>query len=123
MKDCMIKLWNLTSGALHSSTSTGSVVSLLCWDSKQLYSSHGQCDPCVMVWKPSSMIVLQKLKGFTKDHILSMEMSPDCDSIVCLGADECLHFWKLNGENASSSSNRGLISGSASKSFGYPIIR
>jgi len=124
MKDRTIKLWNSTSGALRSSTSTGSVVSSLRWDSKQLYSSHGQCDPCVMVWKPSSMIVLQKLKGFTKDCILSMEMSPDCDSIVCLGADERLHFWKLNGENGSSSSNRGLLSGSASTSFGgYPVIR
>ncbi|CAJ1958648.1 unnamed protein product [Cylindrotheca closterium] len=102
-KDRTIKIWSSQSGALLSSTDTGSQVSSVIWSQhrNELCSAHGFNDHLVKLWKYGNDATLTKMTDFVghTSRILSTACSPDGCQVVSVGADESLGFWDVFGES------------------------
>jgi cell division cycle protein 20 (cofactor of APC complex) len=79
------------------SVCTGNQVSSLIWGQRhqELYSGHGFTDNEVVVWSYPKMESIYTL-SYHQDRILSMDLSPDGNNLVSIGADECLCLWKID---------------------------
>lgn len=119
-RDRTIKIWNSQTGALLSSTDTGSQVSSVIWSKhrSELCSSHGYSDNSLMLWqhgKDSGLTKMADLRGHSS-RILSTACSPDGCHVATAGADEALFFWNIFGQpvnerlNHKSSSVLGSVS-------------
>ena len=115
--DGTIKIWNAASGALRTSTETGSQVSSLIWSKihpEELYSGHGFSQNHIAVWNYPSMTIQQSLLSH-EARILAMDMSPDSLSLASLSGDESIRLWDVY-----TSKGEGLR---FAPSFGFPSIR
>jgi len=97
--DRCIKTWNASTGALLSSTDTGSQVSALAWNphERELLSAHGFAQNQLSLWKYPTMTKVKDLMGHTA-RVLHLAASPDGSTVVSAGADESLRFWRVFGE-------------------------
>lgn len=93
--DRHIKIWNANNGTMQQSIDTQSQVSAILWSKtyKELISSHGLPSNQLTIWKYPEMIKTCDLNGHTS-RVLGMAMSPDEETVVSIGADETLRFWK-----------------------------
>jgi cell division cycle protein 20 (cofactor of APC complex) len=93
--DRHIKIWNMYSGALLQNHDVKSQVSALMWSKnyKELISSHGFQQNQLTIWKYPEMTKVSELVGHS-NRVLGMSASPDQETIVSVGADETLRFWK-----------------------------
>ena len=96
--DRHIRFYNVTNGVLLNSIDTQSQVSSLVWSSdpscKEIVSGHGYAKNQLCVWKYPSLVKVAELTGHT-ERILQMSAGPDNQSVVSVGADETLRFWKI----------------------------
>jgi cell division cycle protein 20 (cofactor of APC complex) len=60
---------------------------------KELISSHGFQQNQLTIWKYPEMTKVSELVGHS-NRVLGMSASPDQETIVSVGADETLRFWK-----------------------------
>jgi cell division cycle 20, cofactor of APC complex len=99
--DRCIKTWNSASGALLSSTDTGSQVCSLLWSphQRELLSSHGYAKNELALWSYPTMKKVKELTGHTA-RVLHLAGSPDGSTVCSAGADETLRFWRVFGEPA-----------------------
>ena len=97
--DRTIKTWNSATGALLTSTDTGSQVCALQWSphERELLSSHGFAQNQLILWKYPSMTKIKELSGHTQ-RVLHMATSADGSTVCSAGADETLRFWRVFGE-------------------------
>jgi cell division cycle protein 20 (cofactor of APC complex) len=120
--DRTIKIWNCATGAMTSSTDTGSQVCSLLWSpfEKELLSSHGFSDYQLTLWKYPSMT---KIKDFTSHtaRVLHMALSPDGSSVVSLSADETLRFWDIFAASSSAKQSRRKGRSTVSSDLQNPI--
>jgi len=93
--DRHIKIWNVNNASLLQSHDTQSQISALLWSKnyKEIVSSHGHSLNQLSIWKYPDMSKVCDLVGHS-NRILSMTMSPDEETVVTVGADETLRFWK-----------------------------
>jgi WD40 repeat protein len=80
-----------------NSVCTGNQVSSLIWGQhhQELFSGHGFTDNEVVAWSYPKMERIQTL-SYHQDRILSMDLSPDGNQLVSIGADENLCLWKVD---------------------------
>ena len=97
--DRCIKTWNAATGALLTSTDTGSQVCALAWNphERELLSSHGFSMNQLTLWKYPTMTKIKELTGHTA-RVLHLAASPDGSTVCSAGADETLRFWRVFGE-------------------------
>lgn len=97
--DRTIKTWNAASGALLSSTDTGSQVCALLWSTheRELLSSHGYSRNELILWSYPTMAKKKELTGHTA-RVLHLAAAPDGSTVCSAGADETLRFWRVFGE-------------------------
>jgi len=97
--DRSIKVWNAATGALLSSTDTGSQVCSLQFNpqERELLSSHGFSQNQLCLWKFPTMSKLKELTGHTA-RVLHTAVSPDGSTVCSAAADETLRFWRCFGE-------------------------
>lgn len=93
--DKFIKIWNIYNGNVLHNVNAKSQVSSILWNStyKELISSHGLNDNQLSIWKYPEMTKICDLTGHA-NRVLGMSMSPDEESVVSIGSDETLRFWK-----------------------------
>ena len=93
--DRHIKIWNIHNGNMVHNIDTQSQISALLWSKtyKEIISSHGYEKNQLSIWKYSDMAKSCDLLGHS-NRILGMTMSPDEETVVSIGADETLRFWK-----------------------------
>jgi cell division cycle protein 20 (cofactor of APC complex) len=94
--DKHIKLWGIHSGAVSQNIDAKSQVSALLWSNlhRELISSHGYPHNQLSIWKcGSEMKKSCELMGHS-NRVLCMSQSPDEESVVSIGADETLRFWR-----------------------------
>ena len=93
--DKFIKIWNIHNGNVVHNVNAESQVSSILWNStyKELITSHGLNDNQLSIWKYPEMTKTCDLMGHG-NRILGMAMSPDEESVVSIGSDETLRFWK-----------------------------
>lgn len=94
--DKHIKLWSIHSGVVSSNIDAGSQVSSLLWSNlhRELISSHGYPHNQLSIWRCSDMKKSSyELMGHS-GRVLGMAQSPDEESVVSIGADETLRFWR-----------------------------
>jgi cell division cycle protein 20 (cofactor of APC complex) len=93
--DKQIKIWNMYNGNLIQSVDTQSQVSAILWSKnyKELISSHGYQQNQLSIWKYPEMVKTCDLLGHT-NRVLNMSISPDEETVVSIGADETLRFWR-----------------------------
>ncbi len=106
--DKHIKLWNVHSGAVSHNVDAQSQVSSLLWSStyKELISSHGYPDNQLSIWKVDKELTKScELIGHA-NRVLCMSQSPDEESVVSIGADETLRFWKCFAMDEKTKKNR-----------------
>lgn len=117
--DRTIKTWNSATGALLTSTDTGSQVCALQWSphERELLSSHGFAQNQLILWKYPSMTKIKELSGHTQ-RVLHMATSADGSTVCSAGADETLRFWRVFGEARGKESGGGGGGGSGSGSSG-----
>ncbi|CAJ1958582.1 unnamed protein product [Cylindrotheca closterium] len=98
-RDKTIKIWNSQTGALFSSTDTGSQVTSVMWSQhrSELSSAHGFDDHLMKLWDYGHDSSLTKTTDFVghSSRILSTACSPDGCQVVSAGADESLCFWDV----------------------------
>lgn len=94
--DKTIKLWNIHTFDLNSSTETKSQVCNLRFsqNSHELISSHGYSENLINLWKYPCMQSVGELRGHNS-RVLYLDLSPDRETIVSGAGDETLRFWKL----------------------------
>lgn len=114
--DRTIKTWNSATGALLTSTDTGSQVCALQWSphERELLSSHGFAQNQLILWKYPSMTKIKELSGHTQ-RVLHMATSADGSTVCSAGADETLRFWRVFGEARGKDA---AVAGSGSSSIG-----
>lgn len=95
-KDKSIKLWDTNDGLCLRSVAVESQVCSLQYLSryKELVTSHGFVENDLKLWHVTGMR-LQTSFGSHEGRVLHTALSPDQCSIVSLGADESLKFWKI----------------------------
>ncbi|KAI4292881.1 cell division cycle 20, cofactor of APC complex [Pancytospora philotis] len=95
-KDKSIKLWDTNDGMCLKTVAVDSQVCSLLYLSryKELVSSHGFSENDLRLWRVSGM-KMQMSFGSHEGRVLHTALSPDQCSIVSLGADESLKFWKI----------------------------
>jgi cell division cycle protein 20 (cofactor of APC complex) len=93
--DRRIKIWNMFNGNLLQDHDAKSQISSLIWSRhyKELISGHGYPGNQLTIWKYPEMSKVVDLNGHSS-RVLSMSLSPDEETIVSVGADETLRFWK-----------------------------
>jgi cell division cycle protein 20 (cofactor of APC complex) len=93
--DRQIKIWNMYNGALLQNHDTKSQVSAILWSKnyREIVSSHGYQQNQLTIWKYPEMTKVCDLLGHS-NRVLGMTMAPDEDTLVSVGADETLRFWK-----------------------------
>lgn len=93
--DKHVKIWNVHSGSILHDLNLESQISAIFWSSayKELITSHGLPNNQLSIWKYPEMTKTIDLMGHA-NRILGMSMSPDEESVVSIGADETLRFWK-----------------------------
>jgi cell division cycle protein 20 (cofactor of APC complex) len=93
--DRHIKIWNMYNGGLLQSHDVKSQVSSLLWNKnyRELMSSHGFAQNQLTIWKYPEMSRVCDLLGHS-NRVLGMSASPDQETVVSVGSDETLRFWK-----------------------------
>jgi cell division cycle protein 20 (cofactor of APC complex) len=93
--DRHIKIWNMYNGCMLQDHDAKSQISCILWSRqyKELISSHGFQNHQLSIWKYPEMTKVTDLVGHT-NRVLGMAMSPDEETVVSVGADETLRFWK-----------------------------
>lgn len=93
--DKHVKIWNVHSGNVLHDLNLESQISAIFWSSayKELITSHGLPNNQLSIWKYPEMTKTADLMGHA-NRILGMSVSPDEESVVSVGADETLRFWK-----------------------------
>ena len=132
--DRSIKTWNTASGALLSSTDTGSQVCALLWSphDREILSAHGFSENELVLWSYPTMARKKELTGHTarirewtrwarcgssklrlrrpgSTSAVAMAAGPDGSTVCSAGADETLRFWRVFGEPG----GKRVISGAA----------
>jgi cell division cycle protein 20 (cofactor of APC complex) len=122
--DRSIKVWNAATGALLSSTDTGSQVCSLQFNpqERELLSSHGFSQNQLCLWKFPTMSKLKELTGHTA-RVLHTAVSPDGSTVCSAAADETLRFWRVFGEGPKKgdAAGRGVAEAGASAAAPAPI--
>ncbi len=95
-KDKTIKFWDTVQGKCVKTTNMNSQVCSLKYLTryKELVTAHGYEENDLKLWKVSGMKLISSF-GKHDNRILHTAVSPDECSIVSLGADESLKFWKI----------------------------
>lgn len=101
-KDKTIKFWDIDSGDFGShvkpykSVSVNSQVCTINYLNKykEIVTGHGFQENDLKLWKSSEMKVISSF-GVHDSRVLHTAVSPDECTIVSLGADESLKFWKI----------------------------
>ena len=93
--DRRVKIWNMYNGNLLQDHDAKSQISSLIWSRhyKELISGHGHPDNQLTIWKYPEMSKVADLNGHS-GRVLAMSLSPDEETVVSVGADETLRFWK-----------------------------
>ncbi|KAI5168758.1 cell division cycle 20, cofactor of APC complex [Pancytospora epiphaga] len=96
-KDKTIRFWDTEGGKCIRTTNVDSQVCSLVYLNryKELISSHGYSENDLRLWRVSSGMKFQTSFGKHESRVLHTALSPDECSIVSLGADESLKFWKV----------------------------
>lgn len=96
-KDKTIKFWDVDSGKTLRSVNVDSQVCTLAYLSKykELVTGHGFQENDLKLWKCSDMKLVSSF-GSHDSRVLHTALSPDQCTIVSLGADESLKFWKIS---------------------------
>lgn len=96
-KDKSIKFWEGDSGKIIRSVNVNSQVTSLIYSSKykEIITGHGFQENDIKLWKASDMKLISAF-GNHDNRILHMALSPDQCTLVSLGADESLKFWKIS---------------------------
>lgn len=96
-KDKSIKFWEADSGKMIKSVDVNSQVCSLIYSSKykEIITGHGFQENDIKLWKASDMKMISSF-GQHENRILHMALSPDQCTLVSLGADESLKFWKIS---------------------------
>lgn len=100
-KDKTIRFWDVDSGRTLNSVSVNSQVCTLTYISKykELITGHGFQENDLKLWRCSDMKLMSSF-GNHDSRILHAALSPDECTIVSLGADESLKFWKVSEKSA-----------------------
>lgn len=95
-KDKTIKTWDADNGKLIKSTNVSSQVCTInhLKKYKELITGHGFQDNDLKLWKYSDMRLVSSF-GSHESRVLHTALSPDECTIVSLGADESVKFWKI----------------------------
>jgi cell division cycle protein 20 (cofactor of APC complex) len=93
--DRHIKIWNMYNGNILQDFDAKSQISAILWSRhhKELISSHGFQNHQLSIWKYPEMSKVCDLVGHS-NRILGMALSPDEETVVSVGADETIRFWK-----------------------------
>lgn len=99
-RDKTIRFWDTQTGRCIKSVGVESQVCSLTYLSryKELVSSHGFHENDLRIWKVAGMRAISSF-GAHESRVLHTALSPDQCSIVSLGADESLKFWKIAQRN------------------------
>jgi cell division cycle protein 20 (cofactor of APC complex) len=108
--DKHIKIWNMYNGNILQNIDTQSQVSCILWSRhyKELISSHGFNRHQLTIWKYPEMSKVCDLVGHS-NRVLSMALSADEETIVSVGADETLRFWKCFGIDEKNKNKKDLV--------------
>jgi len=95
-KDKSIRVWDVESGRAVKKVDVSSQVCALVYSRKykEIITGHGFQDNDLRVWKASDMRLITRFGGH-ESRVLHMALSPDQCTLVSLGADESLKFWKM----------------------------
>lgn len=95
-KDKTIRFWDVDNGKTVKTVDVNSQVCSLVYSSKykELITGHGFQDNDLRLWKASDMRLITSF-GNHESRVLHMALSPDQCTLVSLGADESLKFWKM----------------------------
>lgn len=95
-KDKSIRFWNVEDGVTVKKTEVSSQVCAIkyCNKYKEIISGHGFQENDLRLWKAGDMKLVSQF-GTHESRILHMALSPDECTLVSLGADESLKFWKI----------------------------
>ncbi|KAI5149553.1 cell division cycle 20, cofactor of APC complex [Enteropsectra breve] len=96
-KDKTIKFWDTQNGKCINNIEVSSQVCSVNYLSryKEMVTSHGYQENDLKLWKIAGMKMLSSF-GSHEGRILHTALSPDQTSMVSLGSDESLKFWKLS---------------------------
>lgn len=96
-KDKSIRFWDVDCGKTVKTVEVSSqVCSLLyCSKYKEIITGHGFQENDLKLWKASDMRLISQF-GAHESRVLHMAISPDQCTLVSLGADESLKFWKIS---------------------------
>ncbi|KAL3932968.1 MAG: hypothetical protein SGBAC_010598 [Bacillariaceae sp.] len=124
--DGTIKIWNSQTGAILTSTETGSHVSSVNWSQhrNELCSAHGGSN-ALTLWKYHKGSSLTKMTDFVghDSRILSTACSPDGSQVASASADETIRFWDVFGEPVRKPSSSKASSIWGEVSLGDHVIR
>lgn len=109
-KDKTLRVWDVISGKEVKRVETDSQVCTLTYLSKykEMVTSHGFQQNDLKLWKATGGIKMLKSFGSHESRVLHTAVSPDETTVVSLGADEALKFWKI-GEVAKSKPRRNSL--------------
>lgn len=95
-KDKSIKFWDVDTGKTEKSVAVNSQVCSLiyCSKYKEIITGHGFQENDLKLWKASDMKLIKQF-GAHESRVLHMALSSDQCTLVSLGADESLKFWKI----------------------------
>ncbi|ELA42163.1 uncharacterized protein VICG_00806 [Vittaforma corneae ATCC 50505] len=95
-KDKSIKFWDVDAGkTIRSVEMNSQVCSLIyCSKYKEIITGHGFQENDLKLWRASDMKLISQF-GMHESRVLHMALSNDQCTLVSLGADESLKFWKI----------------------------
>lgn len=95
-KDKSIRFWDVEDGVTVKKVDVTSQVCSIkyCNKYKELITGHGFQENDLRLWKAGDMKLISQF-GMHESRILHMALSPDECTLVSLGADESLKFWKI----------------------------
>lgn len=95
-KDKTIRFWDIHSGKAVGTTRVESQVCSLAYLKryKEIVTSHGFQENDLKIWQANEMKLVSSF-GSHDSRVLHTAISPDECSMVSLGADDSLKFWKL----------------------------
>jgi len=94
--DRCIKLFNIKTGKLVDSINSGSQICSLLWapKSKEIISAHGFSHNRLCTWQYPEMKLSSAFEGHTS-RVLYAVLSPDCNTVASVAADQTLRFWEI----------------------------